>query len=123
LAELRAHLVKGTIPLPGPILQFLSPADKKQGAQIREGADAEETRGDHNTKRTIAYLEDAPRRTAVDPQSLVLRPVERGTVVAEFLPQLLLGLSIDEVGRWRDGTFLLLLRARRGAIRSREDRV
>jgi hypothetical protein len=59
----------------------------------------------------------------VDPQSLVLRPVERGTVVAEFLPQLLLGLSIDEVGRWRDGTFLLLLRARRGAIRSREDRV
>jgi hypothetical protein len=31
LAELRAHLVKGTIPLPGPILQFLSPADKNKG--------------------------------------------------------------------------------------------
>jgi hypothetical protein len=45
----------------------------------------------------------------VDPQRLVQCPVERGTVVAELLPQLLLGLSIGEVGRQRDGMFPSLL--------------
>jgi hypothetical protein len=44
-------------------------------------------------------------------------------VVAEFLPQHLLGLRIEEVDRRRDDAFPLLLRARRGAIRSWEDRV
>jgi hypothetical protein len=44
--ELETHLVEGTVPLPGPILQFLPPADKDQGAQIRESADAEGTRGE-----------------------------------------------------------------------------
>jgi hypothetical protein len=52
----------------------------------------------------------------VDPQRLVQRPVERGVMVAALLPQLLLGLGICEVGRWRDGAFPLLLRARCGAI-------
>jgi hypothetical protein len=56
----------------------------------------------------------------VDSQRLVQRPVERGAVVAELLPQLLLGLSIGEVGRRRDGTFPSLLWVRRGAIRSWE---
>jgi hypothetical protein len=37
-------------------------------------------------------------------------------VVAELLPQLLLGLGIGEVGRQRDGVFPLLLRARHDAI-------
>jgi hypothetical protein len=58
----------------------------------------------------------------VDPQRLIQRLVERGAVVAEFLPQCLLGLGIGEVGRRRDGAFPLLLRARRDAIRSWEDR-
>jgi hypothetical protein len=37
-------------------------------------------------------------------------------MVAEFLPQCLLGLGIGEVGRRRVDTFPLLLRTRRGAV-------
>jgi hypothetical protein len=44
------------------------------------------------------HLEDTPRRAAVDPQRLVQRPVERGAVAAELLPQLLLLLGVGEVG-------------------------
>jgi hypothetical protein len=58
----------------------------------------------------------------VDPQRLVQRPVERGAVVAEFLPQRLLGLGIGKVGRQRDDALPLLLQVRRSAIRSWEDR-
>jgi hypothetical protein len=35
----------------------------------------------------------------MDPQRLVQRPVERGTMVAELFPKPLLCLSIDKVGR------------------------
>jgi hypothetical protein len=58
----------------------------------------------------------------MDPQRFVQRPVERGAMVAELLPQHPLGLGTGEVSRRRDDTLPLLLRARRGAIRSREDR-
>jgi hypothetical protein len=51
----------------------------------------------------------------VDPQRLVQCPVERGAVVAEFLPQRLLGLGFAEVGRLRIDALLFLLRTRRGA--------
>jgi hypothetical protein len=44
-------------------------------------------------------------------------------MVAELLPQRLLGLATGEVSRRRVGAFLLLLRACHGAVRSREDRV
>jgi hypothetical protein len=44
------------------------------------------------------HLEDMPRRAAVDPQCLVQRLVERGTVATELLPQLLLLLGVSEVG-------------------------
>jgi hypothetical protein len=36
-------------------------------------------------------LEDLPRRTSMDPQGLVQRIVERGSVVSKLLPQRLLG--------------------------------
>jgi hypothetical protein len=39
------------------------------------------------------------RQTCVDPQRLVQRVVERDAVVAEFLPQRLLGSGLAEVGR------------------------
>jgi hypothetical protein len=42
-------------------------------------------------------------------------------MVAEFLPQRLLGLGIGEVGRWRVDAFPLLLWVRRGAVRSWKD--
>jgi hypothetical protein len=35
---------------------------------------------------TMPHLEDAPRGTAVDPQRLIQRSVERGAVVAELSP-------------------------------------
>jgi hypothetical protein len=54
----------------------------------------------------------------MDRQRLVQRPVERSAVVAEQLPQLLLGLSLDEVGRQCVGA--LPLRMRRRATRSWE---
>jgi hypothetical protein len=37
-------------------------------------------------KATTPYLENAPRRAAVDPQSLIQHSVEQGTVIAELLP-------------------------------------
>jgi hypothetical protein len=44
----------------------------------------------------MPHLEDAPRGAAVDPQHLVQRTVERGAVVAELPPQLLLPLGVGE---------------------------
>jgi hypothetical protein len=49
-------------------------------------------------KATTSYLEDAPRRAAVDPQRLVQHSVERGAMIAEFLPQLLFLLGVGKVG-------------------------
>jgi hypothetical protein len=56
----------------------------------------------------------------VDPQCLVQCPVERSTVITELLPQPLLCLSLDEVGRRRVGTLPPLLRTYHGAARSWE---
>jgi hypothetical protein len=53
--------------------------------------------------------------TVVDPQRLVQRPIERGAVVAKLLPEPLLRLSLDEVGRRGVGVLPLLLQARRGS--------
>jgi hypothetical protein len=44
-------------------------------------------------------------------------------MVAELLPQCLLGLGTGKMSRRRVDAFSLLLRARRSAVRSREDRV
>jgi hypothetical protein len=49
----------------------------------------------------------------MDSQRLVQRPVERGAVIAELLPQLLLHLSVSEVGRRRIDALLPPLWARR----------
>jgi hypothetical protein len=89
-------LVEGAIPLLGVILQFLPPTDEDQGTPLRENADAKGTKGkeSQDSMNKIAYLEDVPRTTTVDPQRLVQRPVERGVVVAKVLPQRLLGLGI-----------------------------
>jgi hypothetical protein len=54
------------------------------------------------TKNT--YLKNPPRGTPVDPQCLVQRVVDRGTVVLKLLPQRLLALGLVEVGRQRAGT-------------------
>jgi hypothetical protein len=51
----------------------------------------------------------------VDPQRLVQRPVERGAVVAKLLPEPLLYLSLDEVGRRGVSILSLLLQARHGS--------
>jgi hypothetical protein len=56
----------------------------------------------------------------MDPQCLVQRPVERSAVIMELLPQPLLRLSLDELGRRRADTLPLLLRTYRGAARSWE---
>jgi hypothetical protein len=56
----------------------------------------------------------------MDPQRLVQRIVERGTVVTKLLPQRLLSLGLAEVGRWRAGVLPLLLRTSLGAIWSGE---
>jgi hypothetical protein len=61
------------------------------------------------TQQKNVYLEHLPRGTYVDPQRLIQRVVERGAVVAELLPQRLLGPSIAEVGRQRARVLPLLL--------------
>jgi hypothetical protein len=71
-------------------------------------------------RQATAFLKDTPRRAAMDPQRLVQRLVERGAVIAELLPQLLLRLSLGEVGRWRIDALPLPLRARCGTTRGRE---
>jgi hypothetical protein len=53
-----------------------------------------------------------PCRAAVDPQRLVQHTVERSTVVAQLLPQLLLLLSVDKEGGWRVDALLPLPRVR-----------
>jgi hypothetical protein len=50
----------------------------------------------------VPHLKDAPRRAAMDLQRLVQRPVKRGAMVTELLPQLLLLLSVSEGGRTVD---------------------
>jgi hypothetical protein len=67
---------------------------------------------DHETSRNSTDLEGAPRRTAMDPQRLIQRPIKRGAVVAELLPKPLLRLSIDVVGRRGVGPLLPLFQAR-----------
>jgi hypothetical protein len=62
---------------------------------------------------TTPYLENAPHRAVVDPQRLVQRSVERGAVIVELLPQLLLLLGVGEGGRLVD---TLLAQARRGGV-------
>jgi hypothetical protein len=47
----------------------------------------------------MPHLEDVPRGAAMDPQRLVQRSVERGAMVVELPPQLLLPLRVGERGR------------------------
>jgi hypothetical protein len=54
-----------------------------------------------------SYLEDMPRRAAVDLQRFVQRSVERSAVAAQLLPQLLLLLGVGEQGGWRVDALLL----------------
>jgi hypothetical protein len=54
-----------------------------------------------------------PRGAAVDLQCLVQRSVERSTVAAQLLPQLLLLLGVGEEGGWRVNVLLPLPQARR----------
>jgi hypothetical protein len=66
-------------------------------------------------------MEDVPRGTSMDPQRFVQRPVKRGVVVAELLPQCLLSLGAGEVSRRCVDALSLLLRTRRSAVRSRDN--
>jgi hypothetical protein len=59
----------------------------------------------------------------MDPQCLVQCPVERSAVITELLPQPLLRLSLDEVGRRRASMLPLLLQTCRGAARRWESGV
>jgi hypothetical protein len=45
---------------------------------------------------TTTYLEDAPRRAAMDVQSFVQRAVERGAVAPELAPELLLPPGVSK---------------------------
>jgi hypothetical protein len=47
----------------------------------------------------MPHLEDVPRGAAMDPQCLVQCSVERGAMVAELPPQLLLPLRVGKRGR------------------------
>jgi hypothetical protein len=113
--------VEGVVSLPGPALQLLPPTSKARRAGVRKKHERRKSgRRNYETPRNPANLEDMPRRTAVDLQRLVQRPVERGVVVTELLPMPLLRLGLDEVGQWRAGIPLLRMcresSARRGSL-------
>jgi hypothetical protein len=95
-----------------------APATNKRGEKSERQKKHERRKSKRRnleTPRSPANQEDAPRRTAVDPQHLVQSPVERGAVVAELLPEPLLRLSFDEVGRRGVGMLPLLLQERSGS--------
>jgi hypothetical protein len=56
----------------------------------------------------------------VDPQHLIQRLIEQSAVITELLPQPMLLLSLDEVGRRRADALPLLLWTCRGATQSWE---
>jgi hypothetical protein len=121
--ELGVQAVKSVVPLPSLTHQILPPMGKAR----EDGGQEERKRGrnkgkKHEARRQITNPEDAPCGTSMDPHRFVQRPVELGTMVAELLPQRLLGLSTGEVSRRCVGGLPLLLWARCGAVRSREDR-
>jgi hypothetical protein len=119
--EISVEAVEDVISLPSPALEVLPSTGKGKEDGVRESTDTEESeRRNHETQRKTTNVEDAPRETVVNPQRLVQRPVERSVVVTELLPQLLLGLGLDKVGRRRAGMLPLLLRMRCGATRSRK---
>jgi hypothetical protein len=85
--ELGAHLVEGVIPFPGVALQFLLPANEDPRAPLEKAwARKQQREKNHRVQRATTYPEDAPRWTAVDPQRLVQRPVDRSAVITELLP-------------------------------------
>jgi hypothetical protein len=103
-----------TAPGPGAPAPATNKQSERGGRQKRH--ERRESRGRNcESPRNSANLEDAPCRTAVDPQRLVQCPVKRGPVVPELLPEPLLCLSIDEVGRRGVGILLPLLQARCGS--------
>jgi hypothetical protein len=105
--------VEGVVSLPGPTLQLLPQTSKARRAGVRKGMNVKESRRRNCENPT--NLEYTPRGTAVDPRRLVQRLVERSAVIAELLPQPLLRLGLDEVGRRRADMLPLLLRRRRGS--------
>jgi hypothetical protein len=114
--EVGVKAVEGVVSLPGP--DAPAPATNKQsekGGRQKRHKRRESGGRNCETPRNPTDLEDTPRRTAVDPQRLVQRPVERGAVVAELLPEPLLCLSLDEVGRRGVGILSPLLQARCGS--------
>jgi hypothetical protein len=109
--ELGIQAVESVVPLLDPTLQILPPTDKEREDEGQEQLKRGGNKGkNHETRRKFTNLEDPPRGTSVDPQRFVQRPVERGAVVAELLPQCLLSLGTSEVSRTRSG-----------AVRSREN--
>jgi hypothetical protein len=61
------------------VLQLLPPADEAHERHTTK-INAKTTRS--KKKATVSYLEDMPRRAAMDPQRLVQRSVERSAVAA-----------------------------------------
>jgi hypothetical protein len=109
--EIGVEAVEGVIPLLGPALQIMPPTGKARREGVRESTNVEESgRRNYEIRRKATNLDDVPRRAVVDPRHLVQRSVERGAVVAKLLPQLLLSLGLDKVGRRRAGALPLLLR-------------
>jgi hypothetical protein len=68
----------------------------------------DEEQASSQTKDT--YIKNPDRRAPVDVQRLGWGVVDRGIVVAKFLPQCLLGLGLIERGARRPGAMQLLLR-------------
>jgi hypothetical protein len=116
LAELDAPLVEGAVPVTGAVLQLLPSTDETHECHTTKT----NTKTARSKKKvTASYLEDTPRRAAVNSQCLVQHPVERGAVIAELLPQLLLLLGVDEVGGGASTRSLPEAGGRRGTKRPR----
>jgi hypothetical protein len=66
--ELGVEAIESVVPLPGTTLQILPPTGKAREDGVRKSTSAEEAKGkNHETRRKITNLEDAPCGTSVDP--------------------------------------------------------
>jgi hypothetical protein len=92
--------VNSTSPKLGPPAPVSSRQDAGE-SEVKKCANTKEKREQASNLTKNTHLDNPPQGTPMDPQRLVQRVVDRGSVVTKLLPQSLFVLGFIEVGRRR----------------------